>query len=338
MPRSAGIDPQLASLGTVMERADERLRLATTTKRIWPTGFDVLDETLNGGMRTGNLVLLAGPPGMGKTTMALQMARNSAVAGRSAIYFTYEHDHDSMLERLVAMEIGLLADYDAPGLERIRASFEDYDGAGYGLIERLDWTQYGAPALAMVDSYGSRLHVHRSTGSKTSLDVIAAAIETVKASTGEPPMVVIDYLQKVKITPTPPDEDERVTQITEGLKDLAIDSEAPILSLVAADHSGLEAGKRMRSQDMRGSTALSYEADVLLVLNGKYNVVARHHLMYAANAGDRFQDWVVMSVEKNRMGKDGVNIEFRKRFEQSRFEHHGRHVTEQLTDERMYTE
>ena len=94
----------------------------------------------------------------------------------------------------------------------------------------------------------------------------------------------------------------------------------------------------MRISNLRGSSALAYEADTVLLLNNKYDVVARHHLVYSTGNVDEFRHWAVLTVEKNRSGRTGVEMEFRKRFDQCRFETRGRAVAEQLVDERIYVE
>ncbi|MBA2774001.1 MAG: hypothetical protein H0U36_08145 [Nocardioidaceae bacterium] len=73
-------------------------------------------------------------------------------------------------------------------------------------------------------------------------------------------------------------------------------------------------------------------------MNDKYDSVARHHLVYNVGAAERFKDWVVVTIEKNRSGTVGLDLEFRKRFDQCRFEGHGQHVAEQLVDDRVYVE
>jgi replicative DNA helicase len=133
-------------------------------------------------------------------------------------------------------------------------------------------------------------------------------------------------------------EDDRITEVVEGLKDMALDLGVPVLALVAVDKSGLAAATKTRLQDLRGSSSLAHEADVVLMLNNKFDVVARHHLMYNTANAEQFHHWVVMSIEKNRSGADGVDIEFRKRFEQSRFDTDGGRVEEELIDDRVYVE
>jgi replicative DNA helicase len=180
--------------------------------------------------------------------------------------------------------------------------------------------------------------VHRSSGAVTDLEAIRRTVLSVSAETGEPPVIVVDYLQKVAVLGHHDIEEERVTWIVEGLKDLALEIGIPVMAIVAADKDGLAAGKRLRVHHLRGSTALAYEPDVVLLLNDKYDVVARHHLVYHVTNAERYHEWVVLSIEKNRGGLDRVDLEFRKNFENSRFDTEGQLVTEQLMDDRVFVE
>ena len=163
-------------------------------------------------------------------------------------------------------------------------------------------------------------------------------VDRTRASTGKSPLVVIDYLQKVLVPGGSELEEERVTKIVEGLKDLALEIEVPVLAIVAADKEGLITGRRLRVHNLRGSSALAYEADIVLIMNDKYDVVARHHLVYDVGNAERFRNWVIVTIEKNRSGLDKIDLEFRKRFEQGRFEIAGNAVAEQLVDERVFVE
>ena len=329
---------RLRSLGDVLAETDEKLRQGQTAgARVWPTGFDSLDVALTGGFRSGELVLLGGPQGLGKTAMALQMLRNSVAANRSAVLFSYEHDAHSMLERLIAIEAGAIAGTDAVGLTKIRAGFEARHSLAKSMRERFGDTVGGREAVEALESYGQRLHVHTSSGLHTTLEEIRAAVKEVIASDGRPPLVLVDYLQKVPVAGVV-SEEERVSIVVEQLKDMALDLGVPVLAIVAADKSSLVAGRRMRVNDLRGSSALAYEADVVLILNDKYDIVAKHHLVYHLGNAERFRHWVVMSIEKNRNGADHLELEFQKRFEQGRFEPEGRVVEEQLVEERVFVE
>jgi replicative DNA helicase len=331
------VDLQLQSLTDTLDQADYRVRSgAHVAARVWPTGFDVLDANLQGGFRSGDLILIGGPQGMGKTTFVLQVARNVARSGRPVLYFCYEHDQTTMLIRLVALEAGLIGGVDAPRINRIRSTFEASDGLGRTLSERLADTSGGSEALEIVREYSDRLTIHRSSGSTTTMEQIKETIAAVTERHGTPPFVCIDYLQKIPMAGS--DEDERTTAIVEQVKDMTLDYDVPVLCVVASDKEGISSGKRMRVSHLRGSSALAYEPDTVLMLNNKFDVVARHHLVYDAGNIERFKHWAVLTIEKSRSGLTGVDMEFPKRFEQSRFDTRGQLVREKLVDERVFSE
>lgn len=173
-----------------LEHADYRVRSGShSSARVWPTGFDVLDANLQGGFRSGDLILIGGPQGMGKTTWVLQVARNVARQGRPVLYFCYEHDQTTMLIRLVALEAGLIGGVEAPSVNRIRSTFEASDGLGRTLSERLADTAGGSEALEVVREYSDRLTIHLSSGTTTSLEEIKKEIREVIDHQVTPPFL-----------------------------------------------------------------------------------------------------------------------------------------------------
>ena len=115
---------------------------------------------------------------------------------------------------------------------------------------------------------------------------------------------MIDYMQKVPVHPEPPNEVEKVTSVVQGLKDLA----------------------------------LNYEADIIVILNEKYQIVAKVNIEFNPYQAQRFRDWVVLTVEKNRGGTNAVDLEYQKYFEYSCFDPNGRTVMEKLIEERLYND
>lgn len=326
----------MTSLTDVLAGTDAQLRAGVAPAgKVWPTGFDPLDPYLSGGMRSRELTLLVGPQGLGKTTLAIQILRNVVASGRPALMFSFEHDATTLLERFIALEAGLLRGVDAVPLRRIREAMESAEGGG-GLAERLQGTPGGAEAVAAVEAYGPNLFLHRSSGGSTTLEVITREVDAVIAQTGLAPLVCVDYLQKVATPGEGIGVADVAEHVVEGLKDLALERDLPVLAIVAADMEGVRQGHRTMLHHMRGSSALAYEADVILVMNDKFDVVARHHLVYNTANAERFRDFVVVSIEKNRSGLDRIDLQFRKRFEQSRFESDGDSVAEQLVDERVF--
>lgn len=320
-------------LSDVLDDADRTVRSGQAfAARTWRVGFDPLDTYLGGGVRAGELILLGGPQGLGKTTLALQMARNVVAAGGSATYMCFEHGERELLERLIALEAALLGGGDPIGLTRVRAAMKETQARPGGLEELLAGVGRGSEAVAAVASYATRLRLVRGT-SQVDVPALARMIGTAGS---EQSVVFVDYLQKVAV-PDVADEPERVTRIVEALKDLALEHAVPVIAVVAADRAGISGG-RTRLHHLRGSSALAYEADVALLLNDKYGIVARHHLVYDPAAANRFRNWVVCSIEKNRSGLDQIDLEFRKRFEDGCFDPEGAPVTEQLIDDRVYVE
>jgi replicative DNA helicase len=305
-----------------------------------------LDVVLSGGFRSGELALLRARPGLSKTTFALQVARNLVASKDSVVYFSFELDNHSLLERLIIMEAAEIVGSCAVRLPEVRQAFKTPEGSNRMMAGRLAGTEGGTVAVVALEQYSERLHLHSSSGAETNVEAMRAVIRSIQERTDQTPFVVVDYLQKVPANPPSADrrqsvqlsENDRITEVVEGLKDMALDLKVPVLALVAVDKSGLAAAKRTRLQDMRGSSALAHEADVVLILNNKFDVVARHHLMYNTGNADEYHHWVVMSIEKNRSGADGVDLDLRKRFEHSRFDTDGGRVQEELVDDRIFVE
>ena len=139
------------------------------------------------------------------------------------------------------------------------------------------------------------------------------------------------------IIPEPSEESEKVTRIVGGLKDIALSLEVPVVAIVAADREGLKAS-RLRSHHLRGSSAIQYESDVILILNDKYHVVAKVNIEFNPYQAQRYRDWVVVSIEKNRGGRDNLDLEYEKLFEYSAFDPSGRVTEEKLIEERLYND
>jgi replicative DNA helicase len=336
------IDDVAATLGLsrvsdVLASTDARLRQGdAATLRPWATGFDPLDGFLSGGLRPGEVTVLGGPQGLGKTTFALQIARHALAAGHRVLYVSFEHDAVNLLERLLAAEAGERAGRDAVSLRAVRALVEG-DGSAMSLSDKLAETPGGAVALGAISADLERLHVLRG-GTRTATVDIAAAGAAIVGSDGRHPLIVVDYVQKVATDPPAVDEERRMAQVAGELKDLALTIAAPVVAISASDALGISDGKRLRTQHLRGASALAYEADTVLLINDKFDVVARHHLVYGAANTERFRNYAVLTIEKNRGGMAGVDMEFRKRFDQARFERTGDLVAEQLVDSRVFTE
>lgn len=331
------------SVRNLLDETDEALRKgARAGATVWKTGFDLLDSTLDGGLRSGELVLLGGSEGSGKTTLAVQMIRNAVASGRTGVIFSFEHEAQTIVQRLLGLEAAGAAEASdqpvstAADVHDFRTVFEAEDPHRAGLAEALGRLAYGRAALSMMDGYAERLHIHASN-SHTTMEVIADTVSMLTEQNGEPPIVLVDYLQKVPRPGVQEDEDTRVTIVTENLKNLAMEMGCPVVAISAADRESLGSGHRMRTRDLRGSSALAYEADVVLILSSKENIVSREHLVYDLGAIKIYRRWSVITIEKNRHGTASIELEAQKNFEHGRFHPAVRVVSERLIEERVFT-
>jgi replicative DNA helicase len=78
-----------------------------------------------------------------------------------------------------------------------------------------------------------------------------------------------------------------------------------------------------------------YESDVVLILNNKYRIVAKHSITYNVHRAQDFKNLMVCTIEKNRAGRDLVDLEFRAHFAYAAVDSMGGAVAEQLIDERI---
>jgi replicative DNA helicase len=330
---------RIVSLRGVLEQLDGDVRAGRTNGlRGIPTGFSPLDSYLHGGLRVGELFLLGGAQGVGKSTWALQLARHVAAGGHGRVlYVCYEHSEEFLLERLIAMESALAGEEEPIGVGDLRNLLAAVAEAGTGGVDRgigdlLAELGQAQPVLQRLAGYEERLFLVKA-GALTTVEAIGSLA---RACPGSGPLVVIvDYLQKVSVFPDPPSEEEQVRRSVEGLKELAMSQSVAVLAVVAADSEGVKA-QRMRIHHLRGDTALAYEADAVLILNDKHRAVARHHVVYQPNVAEGFHSWVVFSLEKNRGGVDGVDFQLRKRFGHACFDPVGGLLSEQLVDGRLY--
>ncbi len=307
------------------------------------TGFVPLDKTIGGGMRPGELLLIGGAQGAGKTTMALQMARNISAAGQAKVlYVCFEHEEEYLIQRLIAMESALAHLPQKTGAVKIQDVKKEVLGSYTASAETGQRAKLGAnprlrPSLERIARYGSNLYLMRGTATASTIDNIRTLVAEHRREGDQRLVLVVDYLQKVPVIPEPTDEAEKVTRIVGGLKDIALSLELPVIAIVAADREGLKA-KRLRNHHLRGSSAINYESDIILILNDKYHIVAKVNIEFNPYQAQRYRDWVVVTVEKNRGGQDNVDLEYEKLFEYSCFDPTGRITAEKLIEERLFNE
>lgn len=312
-----------------------------------PTGFDPLDGFIGGGLRKTELVLLGGSQGIGKTIATLQIARNIAMRpDQYVFYLSYEHTETHLLHRLLCLEsisppeidlsrgIKLRDLYQIIVAQRAK-EFMGRDGGAGSLQAILRDNPKTAPSLARLARYSDRMILVKASPAVTTLRAIKEMAARLCDATGGNVVVFIDYLQKIAVHPERPrDENDKVTIIVEGLKDIAMTLDVPVWAIVAADREGLKS-KRIHLFHLRGSSALDYESDIALIMNNKYQILSKDHVSFNPYTAKQFRDWVVWTIEKNRAGRAMQDMEFQLYGQHFAFDPRGQKVQQQLIDEKV---
>lgn len=293
------------------------------------TGFEPLDSVLDGGFLPGEVILLGGQPGAGKTICSLQWARNIAANGRRVTFACFEHDETALLNRLLIQELAIIgADADPNDRIRARAVVRDLMLGVVDLQTAVGVSPLIWQALTAMDEFSPNLTLLRASTQLTTpheLDLISGQ----HLDTGG--VLFVDYLQKLPIR-SAQTVSERVYQAIEILKELAIGHHISVVAVSAAADKGIGAG-RIRLEHLRGSDALAHECDVAILLNQKLTATSDRHLKYDLTQLDEARRRTIFSIEKNRRGEIDVHLDFVKDFANFRFVPSGTFVSETLTDE-----
>lgn len=241
------------------------------------TGFPTLDKVTS-GFQPGQLILLAGRPGMGKSSAGLQIARHVAETGGDHVLFvSYEMTRLELLTRMISMAVGV----SAKDLRTGRFSAE----VGRELaLERQRLTQL---PLGIHDRPPSTIAGMRS----------ALRREVRKRPVS---MVVIDYVQLMAGSRTE-NRNQEVTEISRGLKLLAQELGIPFLALAQLNRGVEVRGTdryRPRLSDLRDSGSLEQDADTVLFVNRPVLIQPSYDPKYSE-----------IIVAKQRAGEAGVVIE-----------------------------
>lgn len=242
-----------------------------------PTGFKELDEKLL-GFQKADLIILAARPSMGKTSLALDIARKTAVENNVPVgIFSLEMSSAQLVDRMLSAE----ANVDAWKLRTGQnLSLEEDFGNIRAAMERLS----KAP-IYIDDQPGSNILKMRS---------IARRLKSEKGLG----LIIVDYLQLMAPVQTK-NSDSMVNQITEishSLKNLARELDVPVIALSQLSRAVEQRGGEPRLSDLRDSGSIEQDADVVMFIHreDKYNKESER------------PNIARIMIEKHRNGATGV--------------------------------
>ncbi|MEA2093260.1 MAG: replicative DNA helicase [Pseudomonadota bacterium] len=209
-----------------------------------PSGFSDLDE-MTAGLQPSDLIIVAGRPSMGKTTLALNFAENAAIKYQVPVaIFSMEMPGEQLALRMMS------------SLGRI-----DQHKIRTGKLEDDDWPRLTS-AVSLLDT--APLFIDDTPAlSPTELRARARRLKR-EHNLG---MIIIDYLQLMQITGTRENRTTEISEISRNLKALAKELELPVIALSQLNR-GLEqrTDKRPVMSDLRESGAIEQDADVIMFI------------------------------------------------------------------------
>ena len=222
-----------------------------------PTGFPALDRVL-GGLRPGEMQIVAGRPGMGKTAFLLSVVRNIALAqNRRVLFFSLEMDSAPIVQRLAAQQSGIEADRLRDGL---------YSPAEQPVLGRAVQALHDLPILIDETPALSVQQLAQRCRRQPGLD-----------------LVVVDYLQLLTGGGRSENRTQEVGLVARQLKTLARELHLPLLAAAQLSRSVEQRlDKRPLLSDLRESGGIEQEADVVIFLHRLENAspvevtVAKH--------------------------------------------------------------
>ncbi len=234
------------TLGEAWERLD-RLHNAKDELRGIHTGFRDLDNML-AGLQKSDLVILAARPSMGKTALALDIARQTATQyGTHVGIFSLEMSAQQIVDRMLAadahvnswkLRTGKISSDEE--FDRIRDSLDKLSGAPIFIDDQ------PANTILKMRSVARRLKSEKGLG-----------------------LIIVDYLQLMAPTNSRASDSmvQQVTEISRSLKTLARELDVPVLALSQLSRAVEQRGGKPRLSDLRDSGSIEQDADVVMFIH-----------------------------------------------------------------------
>lgn len=225
----------------------EHLQKHQGSMRGVPTGFPALDNMLS-GLQKSDLIILAARPSIGKTSLALDIARQTATKHKSSVgLFSLEMSSQQLVDRMLAAEAGV----DSWRLRTGKISKDDeYERLQEGIA-----TLSEAP-IFIDDKPGMTVLMMRSVARRLKMEKDLS-------------LVIVDYLQL--ITPTGAHSGDsmvqQVTEISRALKGMARELDVPVLALSQLSRAVEQRGGKPRLSDLRDSGSIEQDADVVMFIH-----------------------------------------------------------------------
>ena len=228
-----------AVLNELSEQVEETMKRKAEGKVLRvPTGFYTLDRATYGGFNSGNLVILAARPSVGKTAIMLQMAKAAAQSGKAVNLFNLEMTNTELAQRfLFSTEL-------VTPVQMARGEIE------WNLFESAS-AQFASKPIYLNDS-------------ASTIDEIVARI-TLNSQAGKCDIAFIDYLGLISMGTKAPLY-QAIAETTKRLKQTAKACKIPIVLLCQLNRASASENRSPMLYDLRDSGSIEQDADIVLML------------------------------------------------------------------------
>jgi len=223
----------------------ERLHEHKGSLRGLPTGFRDLDNILS-GLQKSDLIILAARPSMGKTTLALDIARMSSILhGKSIGIFSLEMSSQQLVDRMLSAESRVNA-------WNLRTGRLTADREFSQLRDSLD--KLSKAKIYIDDQPGNSI---------VRMKAISRRLKVEKGLD----LIIVDYLQLMTTSKNYDSMVNQVTEISRSLKSLAKELDVPVLALSQLSRAVESRGGKPRLSDLRDSGSIEQDADVVMFIH-----------------------------------------------------------------------
>jgi replicative DNA helicase len=270
-----------------IEKLFDRKELVTGV----PTGFHDLDK-MTSGMHPGDLIIVAGRPGMGKTALALTIGQAAALAtGIGVAIFSLEMSKEQLVLRMLCSE-----------------ALVNYQDVRSGRLHEKDFAKLASAAGGL---HQAVIYIDDSAGlSILELRAKARRLKReIQARGSRLGLIVIDYLQLMRGSGRSDSREQEISEISRSLKALAKQLELPVIALSQLNRRVEEKGadRRPVMAHLRESGAIEQDADMILFV---YREAAYNKELSPEEEND-----AEIIIGKQRNGPTGtVNVTFRKEY------------------------
>ena len=215
-------------------------RYESTVRNVVPTGWDAIDELVDGGFGKGELIMFAAPPGIGKSWALVNVGMAAAKKGKTVVHYTLELNEGYVGQRYDSVLTGIAVPNLKFNLDDVRTQVENLSG---DIIVK-----------------------HWPTKSAR-LNTMRASLDKLKLQGKNPDIIIVDYADLLKGN-SRKERHEELEEIVEGLRGIAGEYEVPLYTASQINRSGAE-DDIITGTKIAGSFSKLMTADFVVSLSRK---------------------------------------------------------------------